>query len=74
MKTPYALNEAVQNGPCCGTGYLKTSRAKGLAVTVKQAKPPPVALGKQYVIKYNLLTVFARNTVSKEVGLRVSNV
>ena len=53
---------------------FKTSRAKGLAVTVKQAKPPPVALGKQYVIKYNLLTVFARNTVSKEVGLRVSNV
>ena len=41
---------------------------------MKQAKPPPVALGKQYVIKYNLLTVFARNTVSKEVGLRVSNV
>ena len=40
---------------------FKTSRAK-------QAKPPTVALGNHYVIKYNLLTVFARKTVSKEVG------
>ena len=52
---------------------FKTSRAKGLAVT-ETSKTPPVALGNQYVIKYNLLPMFARNTVSKEVRLRVSNV
>lgn len=57
-----------------GPVTFETRRAKNLVVTVKQAKPPPVVRGNNNVIKYILLTVFAGNTVSKDAGLRVSNV
>ena len=68
------LEKIFHTNICSGTGYIWNKESEKSGRYCETSKTTTSSARKQYVIEYILLTVFAGNTVSKDAGLRVSNV